>query len=283
MRYAYYPGCSSHASSIEYEMSIRAVCEKLGIELIEIEDWNCCAAAEATNLMLSYALNIRNLAIAEREGLDLVASCSGCFFNLSRAYVAVKEDESLRRKMAEIDPCLDYKGDIKPKHLLDVIANDLDMSELSGRIEKKIDIKIASYYGCMVGRSRLPFDDPDDPQSIDKLAMAVGAEPIRFNYKTKCCGGPILLTNMDISLEMTRKILEAAKRGGAECIITACPFCELMLDGMQGEIESKYEIEIGIPVLYFTQLLGLALGIKPKKLGLKKNIVSPKKILEKVV
>ncbi|MHC1635369.1 MAG: CoB--CoM heterodisulfide reductase iron-sulfur subunit B family protein [Candidatus Methanospirareceae archaeon] len=286
MKYAYYPGCSNHASSKDYEMSIRAVCEKLGkevIELEEIEDWNCCAAAEATNQMLSYALSIRNLAIAEKKGLDLVASCSGCYFNFSKAYVAIREEKGLREKMREIDPCLDYRGEIKPRHLLDVIVNDIGVEELAKKVEKKVNVKVASYYGCMVGRSRLPFDDPDDPQCMDRLARAVGAEPIRFYYKAKCCGGPILLTNMDVALEMTRKILQAAKDGGAECIITACPFCELMLDAMQKQIESKYNIEIGLPVLYFTQLLGLALGIEPKKLGLKKLAVPADEIIKKVV
>ncbi len=282
---AYYPGCPSATTAMEQDMSTKAVFEKLGIELEELEDWNCCGALEAGDPKLVIALNARNLALAERKGEDIVTPCSICYYNLARTDKALREDEKLRAELKEIDRSLEYNGTVKAKHVLDVLVNDIGLDELSGKMMKKVNLKVAPYYGCYLGRPpETAFDDPDDPVLMDQLIELMEAENVPFSYmKTKCCGGPLMMTRADIAFEMARKILEGAKNAGADCIALACPLCGMMLDAKQPDIEAAFKIKIDMPVIYITQLLGLALGIEPKKLGFNKNIIDTKKILEKVM
>ena len=282
---AYYPGCPSEATAIDQDMSTKAVFEKLGVELVEVEDWNCCGAAEVDDPELVYALNARNLAIAEKEGLDIVTPCSICYYNLERSNIALKADDELRAKVKGIDSSLDYNGKIKAKHVLDVFVNDIGLEELSNKMSKKLNLKVAPYYGCYLGRPpETAFDDPDDPDLMDKLIELMGGEIVPFSQmKSLCCGGPLMMTRSDIAFEMARKILDTAKSAGADCIVLACPLCGMMLDGKQADIEKALHVEIDMPVVYITQLLGLALGIDAKELGLDKNAVDTKELVEKVV
>ena len=282
---AYYPGCPSDATAMEQDMSTKAVFEKLGVELVEVEDWNCCGAAEVEDPELVYALNARNLAIAEKEGLDIVTPCSICYYNLERSNIALKADDELRAKVKGIDSSLDYNGKIKAKHVLDVFVNDIGLEELSSKMSKKLNLKVAPYYGCYIGRPpETAFDDPDDPDSMDKLIGQMGGEIVPFSQmKTLCCGGPLMMTRSDIAFEMAMKILDTAKTAGADCIALACPLCGMMLDGKQADIEKALHVKLDMPVVYITQLLGLALGIDAKELGLNKNAVDTKEILGKVV
>jgi len=282
---AYYPGCPSDATAMEQDMSTKAVFEKLGVELVEVEDWNCCGAAEVEDPELVYALNARNLAIAEKEGLDIVTPCSICYYNLERSNQALKADAELRAKVKGIDSALDYNGKIKAKHVLDVFVNDIGLEELSSKMSKKLNLKVAPYYGCYIGRPpETAFDDPDDPDSMDKLIELMGGEIVPFSQmKTLCCGGPLMMTRSDIAFDMAMKILDTAKSAGADCIALACPLCGMMLDCKQADIEKALHVEIDMPVVYITQLLGLALGIDANELGLNKNAVDTKDILGKVV
>ncbi len=282
---AYYPGCPSDATAMEQDMSTKAVFEKLGVELVEVEDWNCCGAAEVEDPELVYALNARNLAIAEKEGLDIVTPCSICYYNLERSNIALKADDELRAKVKGIDSALDYNGKIKAKHVLDVFVNDIGLEELSSKMSKKLNLKVAPYYGCYIGRPpETAFDDPDDPDSMDKLIELMGGEIVPFSQmKTLCCGGPLMMTRSDIAFEMAMKILDTAKSAGADCIALACPLCGMMLDCKQADIEKALHVELDMPVVYITQLLGLALGIDANELGLNKNAVDTKEILGKVV
>ena len=281
----YYPGCPSATMAMEQDISTKAVFEKLGIELEELEDWNCCGALEAEDPKLVIALNARNLALAEKKGQDIVTPCSICYYNLARTDKALREDEKLRAELREIDSSLEYKGTVKAKHVLDVLVNEIGLAELSRKILKKVNLKVAPYYGCYLGRPpETAFDDPDEPVLMDRLIELIGAENVPFRHlKTKCCGGPLMITRPDIAFEMARKILEGAKKAGADCIVLACPLCGMMLDAKQPDIEKALKIKLEMPVIYITQLLGLALGIEPKKLGLNKNIVGTKRILEKVM
>ncbi len=284
MKFTYYPGCSAHASAKEYDMSARAVFEKLGVELVEIDDWNCCGALEAENPLVSTALSIRNLAIAEESGLDLAIPCSACYFNAIKAVKYLREDESVQKKLLEADRNLGFNDTIAPRHLLDIVVNEVGVEEIAKHTTRPLSgIKVVPYYGCLIGRpSDIAFDDPDDPKSMDALIEALGAEQPPFAHKATCCGGALIMTNFDYSMEMSRKILEDAKESGADCIIVGCPVCHLMLDGRQSDIEAKYNIELNIPVLYFTQMLGLAFGIDPGKLGLSKNMVSAKNLISMI-
>ena len=211
--------------------------------------------------------------------------CSICYYNLSRSNKALKGNEELRARVRSIDDSLAYNGGVEVKHVLDVLVNDIGVEELSSKVEKKVEAKVAPYYGCYIGRPpETAFDDPDAPGLMDRLVELVGAEVVPYNYtKTKCCGGPLMMTRQDIAFEMARKVLESAKNAGADCIALACPLCGMMLDAKQPDIEEAFGIEIGMPVLYITQLLGLALGIDSGKLGLNKNIVDTKDIIGKVV
>ncbi|MDF2956109.1 CoB--CoM heterodisulfide reductase iron-sulfur subunit B family protein [Candidatus Alkanophaga liquidiphilum] len=276
-KFSYYPGCTSHTSSKEYDMSVRAVFSVLGVELVEIEDWNCCGALEVESPLLAYALNARNLVLAEKTGLDLVVPCSACFYNLRRTDYALR-DEELRRRIGT-----SYARRIKVRHVLDVLANDF-LEEIKTRSKKKLDVRVVPYYGCLTVRpSDFGFDDPDYPESMDRLLSALGADVPEFSLKARCCGGPILMTAEEIPLKMTAQILEEAKKAGADAISVACPLCHLMLDAKQPDIEAALGKEFKMPVLYFTQLVGLTLGIKPKKLGLHKNIISTREIIRKVL
>jgi heterodisulfide reductase subunit B len=282
---AYYPGCPSEATAVDQDMSTKAVFEKLGVELVEVEDWNCCGAAEVEDPKLVYALNARNLVIAEKEGLDIVTPCSICYYNLERSNQALKADDKLRAEVKGIDSSLDYNGTIKAKHVLDVFVNDIGLEELSSKMTKKLNLKVAPYYGCYLGRPpETAFDDPDDPDLMDKLIELMGGEVVPFSQmKTFCCGGPLMMTRSDIAFGMARKILDTAKSAGADCIALACPLCGMMLDGKQADIEKALSVKIEMPVVYITQLLGLALGIDAKELGLDKNAVDTKELLGKVV
>ncbi len=282
---AYYPGCPSEGTAMDQDMSTKAVFEKLGVELVEMDDWNCCGAAEVEDPRLVYALNARNLAIAEKEGLDIVTPCSICYYNLERSNQALKADEDLRTKVKGIDNSLGYNGKIRAKHVLDVFMNDVGQDELKSKMSKKLNIKVAPYYGCYLGRPReTAFDDPDDPVLMDRLIELAGGEVVPFSQtKTLCCGGPLMMTRSDIAFAMSRKILDAARSAGADCIALACPLCGMMLDGKQADIEKALNVTLGMPVVYITQLLGLALGIDAKKLGLNKNAVDTKELLGKVV
>ncbi len=284
-KYGYYPGCPSESTAIEQDMSVKAVFEKLGVELEELEDWNCCGAAEVEDPEIVYALNARNLAIAEKKGVNIMTPCSICYYNLERSNKALKGSEELRAKIRGIDDSLAYNGGVEVKHVLDVLVNDIGIEELSGKIEKKVNVKVAPYYGCYIGRPPLTaFDDPDAPVLMDQLIEAIGGEAVPFDYrKAKCCGGPLMMTMQDIAFKMARDVLEGAKNAGADCIALACPLCGMMLDAKQEDIEEAFGIKIGLPVLYITQLLGLALGIDASKLGLNKNVVDTKPILGKVV
>ena len=281
---AYYPGCPSEATAIEQHLSTEAVFEKLGVKLEEVEDWNCCGAAEAEDPRLVYALNARNLAIAERDGLDIVTPCSICYYNLARTNDALKNNEALRAEIKAIDPSLEYNGTVTPKHIIDVLVNDIGLDTIKSKLVKKVELKIAPYYGCYLGRPpQTAFDDPDDPVLMNQLIELIGGENVPFrSMKTKCCGGPLMMTRSDLAFEMAKNILETAKNAGADCIALACPLCGMMLDAKQPDVEKALNVKFEMPIVYITQLLGLALGIDANKLGLQKNIVDTKKILEKV-
>ncbi|MBE0521820.1 MAG: CoB--CoM heterodisulfide reductase iron-sulfur subunit B family protein [Candidatus Methanoperedenaceae archaeon] len=221
--------------------------------------------------------------LASRTGLDLVIPCSICSHNLSRADKAMRENEGFRKKI-ETAIGEKYEG-ITIKHLLDVIVNDVGIETLSGKFTKKLKgIKAVPYYGCLLVRpsevSR--FDNPDNPQSLDNLIKATGAQCLTFTQKTKCCGGNLLMSNQDYAFKLTKKLFDEAKSAGANCIVVACPMCHMLLDGQQAMIEEELDTVIDMPVLYFTQLLGLAMGIGEGELELDKNMVSTAGLLKSV-
>lgn len=278
MKYSYYPGCAQHGTAIDYRKSVEAVFRRLGIELEEIRNWNCCGALHVPDKNVRVALSARTLALA--KGIDVATPCNLCFSNLMRASRAL-EDSTLKNKINE---ALDtkYEGNAKVKHILEVIVKDFGLEKLSEYVKKPLKIKAVPYYGCLLTRPENKFDSPENPRTLDNLIASLGAEPVKYYYKTKCCGGPILLTNEDVALILAKDILVMAKESGADCIITTCPMCHLQLDAKQKAVESKYNIKIELPVIYFTQLIGLAMGFDSKKLGMDRHFVPTDKLIAKI-
>lgn len=287
MKYAYFPGCSLHSTSKEYDISTRAVAEKLGIELYEIPDWICCGASPAhvTLQYLSLTLPIKNLLIAQSTGADkLAVCCAACFNRLKIANHVVRTDDEKRGKINELLKDR-YKGEIEIKHFLEILISEYGMDKIKELVTRKLTgLKVVCYYGCLLVRPPkiMEFDDAENPQMMDKLMTALGAESLDWPYKVECCGASFSLTNTDIVLKLGNDILQTAKDTGADCLVVACPLCQSNLDLRQKEIEKKYNTKFNLPILYFTQLLGLAIGIKPEKLGLNKHIVSSQTLLKAV-
>jgi len=290
LSYVYFPGCSLHATAIEYDMATKAVCKVLGIEIAEMEDWNCCGAtaAYAVDRLLSIVFPARDLAIADREKKDILAPCAACYHFLARANEMLREKPKLKEKTNKVlaSVGLEYKGLIEVRHPLDVVINDYDLENVKKKIVKPLTgLKVAPYYGCLMIKppTFCKFDNPENPQTLDKLTAAVGAEVVQWSeWKTRCCGGALQMIKEEAMMELSRRILVKAEEYGADCIVTACPFCHMNLDMMQSNINSAFDLKLHVPVLYFSQLLGLALGLSPKELGLDKIKVSPKKIVEAV-
>jgi len=282
-KYLYFPGCSLKGSGKAYEESFLAVCKALGMDIRELEDWNCCGATAYMSVeeTKSYALAGRNLAIAEREDLDVIAPCSACYLVLNKTQKALKENTEIRRKVVNALKAggLDYKGTVKVRHPLDVLINDVGLEKISKLIKNPVKgLKLAPYYGCQIVRPYATFDDQHDPVTMDKLMKAAGAECVTWPLKTRCCGGSLTGTVPEVGLRLAYIILKEAKKRGAGAIVTLCPLCQFNLDGYQGKIASKYE-SVDMPVLYFTQVLGLAMGLPGSELGIKRGIISAEAVL----
>lgn len=276
MKYSYMPGCSLLSTAKGYDTSARAVIRELGSELVELEDWNCCGAnaIESVSYLLSVALPARNLAMAELANRDLVTSCSSCFLNLFKVNHRLQREPPLQGKLDEILAAagLHYSGKCRVRHLLDVVANDIGVEAVANRVKKKLSgLKVVPYYGCQTVRPYGEYDGPYLPTSMDKLIEAVGAETFPYLWKTRCCGGVLMTTERAIGVKLVAELLSAAQ--GADCIVTVCPMCQMNLDAYQGEISTELGVRMRIPVLFLTQLLGLAFGLPGKDLLFDQNIV----------
>ena len=284
MTYAYYPGCSLTGTAKEYDLSWQAVCKKLDITLTEIPDWNCCGASPAHILdpALGLALSARNLAYAEEQQLDVIAPCVGCYKNLRKAAKEVHQDA---RKQEQVARALGqaFRGQVTVKHPVEVLLLDVGLDTLTEKVTRPLKaLKVASYYGCYLTRPDSPFDTAENPQSLDRLMEAIGAKPVPYALKTRCCGGGIFMTREEMALEMSHRLLTEAGRGGADCMVVACPLCDMLLEAYQGKINARFGVRHEMPVLYFSQLVGLALGDGEKELGFDLRLVSPKRVLSQL-
>ncbi|MFC2003057.1 CoB--CoM heterodisulfide reductase iron-sulfur subunit B family protein [Chloroflexota bacterium] len=285
--YSYYPGCSSEATAIGLELSNQAIAKPLDIELIEVEDWNCCGSTPYGSLDKpeSVLVAARNLALVEKTGLDLVTPCSSCFLTLYGANLQLRENPRLMERVNEALAVanLEYHGQVRVRHLTEVLVNDITPEAISTKVKRSLNgLKVAPYYGCQLVRPDYGFDAPESPQSLDRLVASLGAEVVPFPLKNRCCGGSLIISEENLALGLIRKLLENATENGAECITTPCPLCQINLDAYQGRVNSKFKTNFNLPVLFVTQLIGLALGIEPKSLGLNTNIVSPSRVLDHI-
>lgn len=276
--FAYYPGCSLHGTSREFDMSVKAVCGRLGVELEEMEDWVCCGAtpAHAVNPKLALALSVRNLSIAEKMGKDVAVACAACFNRMKAANKHIEGHEELLEHVNRLAGA-DYKGGTGVQHII-TILKQLPPGHIEKAIVKKLEgLKVACYYGCLLLRPPkvMEFDDAENPTIMESLLSLTGAEMVDWNFKTECCGATLSVPRTEIVLKLCNDILGDAKSRGADVIAVACPLCQLNLDWRQAEVEKAYGVSYRIPVMYFAQILGLALGAPPAELGLSKLIVSP--------
>ena len=283
MRYAYFPGCSLSSSGYDYHLSLKVVTRVLGIDLIEVKDWVCCGAssAHATSHLLSVALPVLNLSHAEKDGFDkLIAPCLACLSRFKAANVELEHDPELKSKIHQI---FDYKyqGKVKVYHPLEVFL-EIGLETIRKKIKKKLSgLKIACYYGCVLTRPPkvAQFDNVENPQSMDSIVRTLGAQPLEWSFKTECCGVSMTLTRSDMVLKLSNDILREAKEVGANAIAVCCPLCQANLDGRQRQIEETFKTRYGIPILYITQLMGLAFGANPREVGIQKLITSPREAL----
>ncbi|MBR6756030.1 MAG: CoB--CoM heterodisulfide reductase iron-sulfur subunit B family protein [Peptococcaceae bacterium] len=285
MEYAYYPGCSLDSTGIEFNLSTKAVAKAFGIQLVEIPDWNCCgaSAAHSTSHWLGLSLPARNLAIAEAAGLDVAIPCAACYARSKRAEVEVCKSEETRAKIEEIIG-RPYKGESKARALLDIFHRDLGVYTDKNALKKPLaGLKVVTYYGCLMVRPvDTGFDDPEDPISLDEIMTALGAEVVPWGFKTECCGASLTACRPEVGFPMTEKILDAAKKSGADCIVTACPMCMANLDMRQDQIGKAKNVHYDLPVYYFTELLGVALNMNNKELGIPRHFVPAEALVNKI-
>lgn len=286
MKYAFYPGCSLESTAWEFDKSTRAVCAALDIDLTDIPEWVCCGStpAHASNASLAIALPVLNLQKAEAAGFSQVlTACASCYARLRAANHAVRNDLAERTRAKRITEKT-YAGAVEVRHILDVLANDLGVEEVRKRIRSPlIGLRVAAYYGCLLSRPPeiVAFDDAENPTCMDELAAAAGATPVVWPFKTECCGASVSMSNAGITNRLGYRLLAMAHRSGAECIVVACPLCHVNLDMRQADAKKRQAAIPDIPVLYITQLLGLALGVSPEALGLDALIVNAQPLLDK--
>lgn len=285
MKYAYYPGCSLHSVNKSYDQSCKAVFNNLNCELIELEDWNCCGATIYMSIkeITALAVAARNLALAEKLGCNIVTPCSSCYTILNKANRYLKNNEEVFEKvnLCLKEANLSYHGTIRVRHPLDILVNDIGIDVIKLHVKIPLNqLRIANYYGCQIVRPEKGFDDRENPKTMENLFESLGAKEIYFPYKLRCCGGMLMTTFQKASLKLSKEILECAIENGADCIATTCPLCQMNLEGYQNKINKIYGTEFKMPILFFTQILGVALGINKKELGLENNFYKCEKLEE---
>jgi heterodisulfide reductase subunit B len=287
MRIGYFPGCSLRSTAKNYESSTQAVLKTLDVQLDEIPDWNCCGSTPAhqTDHLLALALSARNLALAEKAGMkDIMAPCAACFSHLRTAEVECAKDSNTHQ---EVEKAIEMKfnNQVHVLNILDLLVNRIGIKNIAKKVKKPLKgLKIAPYYGCVLTRPAkiAQFDDPINPQSMDRLLEALGAEVVSWGAKTDCCGAAHVLTRQEVVLELTGRIVYQAKEAHADAIATACPMCMSNLDLRQTAVEKATGRETKVPVMYITELLGMALGIPNSELGIRKHVVSTSAVTAKI-
>ena len=284
--YAYYPGCSLHGTAIEYALSTEAVCAALGVELKELDDWNCCGASSAhtVNPWLAHGLVGRNLRLAQATGLkDLVIPCAACFARFKETQHALGDPKTAAGIEEVAGGAVPRDLTIMP--LIGILSEPSLLAKLRAAVVRPLaGLKVAPYYGCLLTRPPevARFDDPEDPQSLDRLLRALGADVVSWPGKTACCGSSLALSRTEVVLDLSHQLLAWAEEAGADAIATACPMCHSNLDMRQGQMRRAGKGDHAMPVYYFTELTGVALGIGNTELGLPRHMVEATGLLERV-
>lgn len=276
--FTYYPGCSSQGSARHLDESLRAIAPELGIELRDLDDWNCCGASVGHvggGQLPNMSLTGRNLANAERQGKeDVVTGCAACYLNTHAGNEKIKADVNAKRKVNEALAAgeLSYDGELRVRHMCEVIVNEVGIDAIKAKVKKPLDgLKVAGYVGCQTVRPFAQtqaggeYDVYDDPEFLDNFTTALGAEAVHFDHKTACCGGSVSVMSPDRTLHLIKNILEDAKKAGADVISTPCPLCQTNVEMYQEQINKKFGTDYNIPVVFYSQLMAVAFGLDPEK------------------
>jgi heterodisulfide reductase subunit B len=275
LKYLFFLGCAIPYRLPSYEVSARKVLNKLGVELVEMPEFNCCGfPLDPVNhdMMLTFAA--RNLCLAEQQNLNIMTLCNGCFGILNHVNKELKEDKKIKEKvngyLKEIGK--EFKGTVTVKHLIHVLAEDVGFEKIKETVQKPLSqLRVAQHTGCHVVRPAkyIGLEDPENPTTLKKLIQVTGAKCLDYMDETECCGAPIVGVNEKIPLQLAREKLDHIRNVGAQAMITCCPYCHIMYDLNQTRIERAFDEKFGIPVLHYPQLLGLSMGIAPEELALK--------------
>jgi heterodisulfide reductase subunit B len=265
---------------MEYAMSTEAVLKALGVELVELDDWNCCgaAAAHSLNRLLSLCLPARNIAKTQEAGLPVVVPCAGCFNNLKKAEKALQAGGALGQQIQQTVG-FDYRGGTEVLALIDVVVNRIGLKRVGEKVTRPLSgLKVASYYGCALVRNPkiTQLDDPENPMYMDRVVNVLGATPVEWSYKTECCGADLALTHGKTVVEMVNRIVQLAREAGADCITCSCGLCQANLEMRQTLAGG------GLPVFYFTELMGIAMGLGGKNKWWKKHMIDPTRPLRRL-
>jgi heterodisulfide reductase subunit B len=288
-RYAIFLGCTIPARQPNYELSARKTLEKLGVELVDLENFTCCCPPpiQSINLESAQAIAAYNICLAEEAGLNIVALCNGCFESLAMANAALKNDKDLKANVNQVLAKVgkEFKGTIEVKHFLQVLMDEVGLEKIKENVVKPLsNLKVAPFYGCHSIRPSklLKLDDPERPQIFEKLLEAIGAESVEYRNKLKCCGGLLKGISDDTALTLAREKLVNTTKAGADCISTLCPFCFVALDIGQLQVKTKFNEVYDMPILHYSELIALALGVDPEELALRSHKVKTEKVIEKV-
>ncbi len=294
LKYAYYPGCVAQGACRELYLSTAALTDALGIELIELKKAACCGSGtyKEDSQLLEDTVNARNIALAESLNLPLLTHCSTCQGVIGHVDECLKDAQTNDPAYFEQvngflkkEHCSPYQGTTEVKHLLWALVADYGLDSLKEKVTRKLSgLNCAAFYGCYLLRAQdnLPYDNCFQPESLENVFRTVGANPIYYQGRTQCCGWPLASYATKDSFKMAGNHLQEAIEAGADCLVTPCPLCHLNLDSRQPEVEKVIKHKLGLPVLHLPQLVALAVGISPDKLGLDRHVVSTKPVLEKL-
>jgi heterodisulfide reductase subunit B len=285
--YTFYPGCALEASAVPYGRSTEAVSKALGLELVHLDDWNCCGATCYTSMaeITSFAVSARNLALAEPAERDVVTCCNGCYMTLSKTNNYMRDDRRIGERVnAGLAAAgLKYEGTVEVRHFLDVVLNDLPEGAIASKV--KVDLaglRVAPYHGCQLVRPYATFLEDEFPKGLDAVIEMCGAVPVDYPLTAKCCGGMLMQTSKDVSVKLCTSLMKLAMDRGADCILTACPLCHMNLEGYQDAIGERMGREIQMPIVYFPQLMGMAMGLPAQDVSLEASLVPVDDMLAKV-
>jgi succinate dehydrogenase / fumarate reductase, cytochrome b subunit len=288
MKIAYYPGCLAQESAKELDMATRWVCRSLGIELVEFPNFSCCGSGfiDEANEVLNIAINARNLAIAEKAGLDMLTICSTCQGMLTLAKVRMQDPKVKARVDAALKPLgIEYKGTVQVKHLLKVLTEDIGLAAVKAKVRRPLTgMKVGAFYGCHLLRpaDEMQSESGEEPHSFEDLLATVGATPVDYRGRVMCCGFPILFVKPKTANNIAGRQILDAKSHGADAMATPCPLCHTSLDAYQNQAGKQVDAHLDMPVFHLPQVVALAFGATPEELGLSRHLIRTDAAIAKV-